>query len=61
MHMAFLSRVFKNLQWYGMTKNPADRSRSAGFLLYMDSFVSSECPMHLTCSMDYAMMIPDEV
>ena len=20
MHMAFLSRVFKNLQWYGMTK-----------------------------------------
>ena len=23
MHMAFLSRVFKNLQWYGMTvKSP---------------------------------------
>lgn len=43
-----------------MTKNPADRSRSAGFLLYMDSLVSSERPMHLTCSMDYAMMIPDE-
>ena len=21
MHMAFLSRVFKNLQWYGMTKS----------------------------------------
>ena len=20
MHMAFLSRVFKNLQWYGMTR-----------------------------------------
>ena len=27
----------------------------------MDSFVSSERPMHLTCSMDYVMMIPDEV
>ncbi len=23
MHMAFLSRVFKNLQWYGMTKPAA--------------------------------------
>ena len=25
MHMAFLSRVFKNLQWYGMTKREAKK------------------------------------
>ena len=31
MHMAFLSRVFKNLQWYGMTsKNPVV-SMTTGF------------------------------
>ncbi len=31
MHMAFLSRVFKNLQWYGMT-DTAEGYPSAVFL-----------------------------
>ena len=35
MHMAFLSREFKNLQWYGMTKkNP----QKCGFFLYSCGF-----------------------
>ena len=31
MHMAFLSRVFKNLQWYGMTVKSLDFQ---GFFLF---------------------------
>ena len=32
MHMAFLSRVFKNLQWYGMTfKNPCNYVESRSY------------------------------
>lgn len=37
MHMAFLSRVFKNLQWYGMTKKKHLHSRCF-FFGYLGSF-----------------------
>ena len=33
MHMAFLSRVFKNLQWYGMTKKKDTLMRVFLFLV----------------------------
>ena len=34
MHMAFLSRVFKNLQWYGMTPFLEKPPKKAVFLRY---------------------------
>lgn len=34
MHMAFLSRVFKNLQWYGMTKEKPVTIAVTGFLAF---------------------------
>lgn len=35
MHMAFLSRVFKNLQWYGMTAKILKPQWFQDFLLYL--------------------------
>lgn len=34
MHMAFLSRVFKNLQWYGMTPFTEKPPKQAVFLRF---------------------------
>ena len=38
MHMAFLSRVFKNLQWYGMTDKHLKSSDFGCFLLLFATF-----------------------
>ena len=38
MHMAFLSRVFKNLQWYGMTeKSLKSHDFEDFFFLYQEN------------------------
>lgn len=38
MHMAFLSRVFKNLQWYGMTKGKS--LQDLPFFQFRSSFIA---------------------
>lgn len=35
--MAFLSRVFKNLQWYGMTRSPVFSRKQDFFFAYFCS------------------------
>lgn len=35
MHMAFLSRVFKNLQWYGMTEKIPVTAMVTGICLWV--------------------------
>ena len=37
MHMRFLSRGFKNLQWYGMTKRVADFDRKSATLFISEN------------------------
>ena len=46
MHMAFLSRVFKNLQWYGMTQKALEPSGFKAFLFcVLQAFSPQENPL----------------
>lgn len=50
MHMAFLSRVFKNLQWYGMTKVMEFRWFYLISSLFYASNMRAVCEIFVYCS-----------
>ena len=48
MHMAFLSRVFKNLQWYGMTvKKPVTAMVTGSFLALLQGVFPLVFPLQV--------------
>ena len=55
MHMAFLSRVFKNLQWYGMTMQKRRTKLSVAFRIFLSvqENIKRESDGHEACSYDW--------